>query len=49
MQDLLQRVTLEDRGFRGVDILAHDVLTNREAVLEAALGGQQLKPTQILI
>jgi very-short-patch-repair endonuclease len=49
VQDLLQRITLEDRGFRVVDILAHDVLTNREEVLQAALGGQQLKPTQILI
>ena len=49
VQDLLQRITMEDRGFRVVDILAHDVSTNREEVLQAALGGQQLKPTQILI
>ena len=49
VQDLLQRVTLEDQGFQVVDILANDVLTNREEVLEAALGGQQLKPSEILI
>lgn len=49
VQDLLQRIQLEDRGFRVVDILAHDVLTNRNEVLTAALGGQQLKPTQILV
>ena len=49
VQDLLQRIQLEDRGFRVVDILAHDVLTNREEVLQAALGGQQLKPSQILV
>ena len=49
VMDLLQRVRLEDKGFRVVDILAHDVLTNRDEVLTAALGGEQLKPTQILV
>ena len=49
VSDLLQRIRLEERGFRVVDILAHDVLTNREEVLTAALQGQQLKPSQILV
>ena len=49
VMDLIQRVRLEDKGFRVVDILAHDVLTNRDEVLTAALGGEQLKPTQILV
>ena len=48
VSDLLQRIKLEDEGFQVVDILANDVLTNREAVLTTALGGQQIKPTQIL-
>jgi len=29
--------------------LGYDVLTNRNEVLTAALGGQQLKPSQILV
>jgi very-short-patch-repair endonuclease len=49
VKDLLQRITLEDKGFRVVDILANDILMNRNEVLTAALGGQQLKTTQILI
>ena len=49
VQDLLQRIQLEEKGFRVVDILANEVLQNRDDVLVAALSGQQLKPTQILV
>ena len=49
VQDLLQRIQLEDRGFRVVDLLANDVLQNRDEVLTAALAGRQLKPSQILV
>jgi hypothetical protein len=49
VHDLLQRIKLEDKGFQVVDILAHDILTNREASLTAALAGQQIKATAIQI
>jgi archaellum biogenesis ATPase FlaH len=49
MEDLLQRLRLEEKGFVVVDILSIDVLRNRDAVLTAALEGRQLMKTPILV
>ena len=42
IEDIFQRVTLENKGYVVVDILGNDIATNRDEVLNAALEGRQL-------
>ena len=48
IQDLLQRITLESRGFVVVDLLSDDIYNDRDTTLGAALQGQQVSITPIL-
>jgi len=49
MHDVLQRLTLENRGFIVVDLISTDIYNSRDAVLDAALQGRQLRATPILV
>ena len=48
VQDLMQRIRLEDRGFVVVDLMGRDLSNNRDSVLEAAIQGRQLRPTPLV-